>query len=48
MATFSDDYHFRREEVTVIFQCYRLRERPANRLVRVAFTSMKCHVMNAR
>jgi hypothetical protein len=33
MATFSNDYHFRREEVTVFFQCYNLGEPPASRLV---------------
>jgi len=33
MATFSNDHHFRCEEVTVICLYYRLGEPPANRLV---------------
>lgn len=33
MATFSNDYHFSCEEVTVICLCYTLGEPPASRLV---------------
>lgn len=46
MATFGNAFHFSREEVTVVFQCYRLGELLASRLVTAVFyIMMKCHTL---
>lgn len=49
MATFSKEYHLRRGEVTVSFQCYRLGKLPASRLVTAALHMIvKCRVIEGR